>query len=65
MTSYAPIPDAVEMISLGGPVRLSHAQCDQLLGIFMEAGAVRDFNALADALEASGGVPTIRIGEAA
>jgi len=56
-TTYTPIRDAVEMTGIGGPIRLDFEACDALLGIYLNAGAARDFNALHTALVAAGGIP--------
>jgi hypothetical protein len=40
------------MISSGGPVSLTLEQADQLLGIYQEAGAKREFNDLWEAASA-------------
>lgn len=55
-TLYWAEGERVCMAGVGGPVYLDHAQADQLLGIYHEAGAARDFNALHDALVEAGGV---------
>jgi hypothetical protein len=49
---YLPTPSGVDMISNGGPVSLTLEQADQLLGIYEEAGARREFNDLYEAASA-------------
>lgn len=55
-TLYWAEGERVCMAGVGGPVYLDHRQCDRMLEIFHEAGAVRDFHSLHDALVEAGGV---------
>lgn len=66
MATYTPTPSGVDMISEGGPVSMTLEQADQLLGIYLKAGAASEFNALHDAICAHpDGIPWLNVERAA